>query len=70
MVDCVADAAAVVQSLRQLLQDLQEFVYNGTTIVLPEMIRLFESSDASVLHVYRELQALCAHMSLSKVGPV
>ena len=46
---------------------MQEFVYNGTTIVLPEMIRLFESADANLLHIYTKLQGICSNMRLSKV---
>ena len=49
-------------------QEVQEFIFNGTTIVLPEMIHLFQCSDASVISIYKELASLSATLNASKVN--
>lgn len=46
----------VLQSVSQLCQDIQEFIFNGATIVLPEIVHLFKCSDPSVLTIYKELE--------------
>ena len=53
--------------MNQLHQDMQEFIFNGTTIVLPELIRLFECTDTSVIQLHEELEALCIEINLTKV---
>ena len=59
---------AGLKSVQQLLEtDLQEFILHGTTIVLPELIRLFECSDDSVTQLHEELQVLCIDLNLSRV---
>lgn len=57
-----------MQVLEQLHQDMQEFIFNGTTIVLPELIRLFECSDLGIAQLHEELEALCIDINLSKVS--
>lgn len=54
--------------IEQLHQDMPEFVFNGTTIVLPELIRLFECSDQGIGQLHEELEALCIDINLSKVS--
>ena len=61
---------AALKLLDQLQQDMQEFVFNGTTVVLPELIRLFECSDCSVLQLHQELESLCIDINLTKVNPI
>jgi hypothetical protein len=63
---CTDDVAAL-KLLNQLHQDMQEFIFNGSTIVLPELIRLFECTDTSVLQLHEELEALCIDINLTKV---
>lgn len=62
-----ADEVASLKLLEQLHQDMQEFIFNGTTVVLPELIRLFECSDKSVLQLHEELEILCIDINLTKV---
>lgn len=58
---------AALKLLDQLHQDMQEFIFNGTTIVLPELIRLFECSNPSILELHEELEALCIDINLARV---
>lgn len=62
-----ADDVAALKLLDQLHQDMQEFVFNGTTIVLPELIRFFECSDTSIQQLHEELEAICIDINLTKV---
>ncbi len=56
-----------LEMLGQLHQEMQEFVFNGTSILLPELIRLFECSSPDILHVHEELEALSIDINTSKV---
>ena len=56
------------QLLWQVHQDVQEFVFNGTTILLPEIVGLFQCSDSGIMQLHQELEALCIDINLSKVS--
>lgn len=55
------------QLLWRVHQDVQELVFNGTTILLPEIVTLFQCGDSGVVQLHEELEALCIDINLSKV---
>jgi len=61
------ECVVTFQLLWQVHQDVQEFVFNGTTILLPEIVGLFQSGDSGVVQLHEELEALCIDINLSKV---
>ncbi|KAK4015632.1 hypothetical protein OUZ56_030607 [Daphnia magna] len=65
--ETISNEVTALKLLDQLHQDMQEFIFNGTTIVLPELIRLFECSDKSVLQLHEELEVLCIDINLTKM---
>ena len=58
---------AALQLIEQLHQDMQEFVFNGTTIVLPELIRCFQASAPDILHLHEQLENLCIDINHANV---
>lgn len=56
-----------MQLVKELHQDIQEFIFNGSTIVLPELIRLFECSDPGIAMLHEELETLCIDINLTQV---
>lgn len=57
----------ILQCLSVVYQEVEEFIFNGVTIVLPEMIHLFQCSDPSVKSIYKELTQLSITINASKV---
>ena len=58
----------VLECLSTVYQEVGEFIFNGATIVLPEMIHLFQCSDPSVKSIHSQLAQLSASInSPSKV---
>ena len=67
MFDFGTGTVKLLDCLSSVYQEVEEFIFNGVTIVLPEMIHLFQCSDPSVKSIHKELAHLAATVNASKV---